>query len=103
MNILKMDNKVWIGLATIIPLEDNNDLGSAKGASVNILHLAFNEKDFANKVKNQLVEYGYELQELEDVEPFNSSIKYGDNLNDLADIVINTKTLQWGTFYTFDK
>lgn len=102
MNTLEMENKVWIGLATILPLKGNDELGSSKGASVNILHWACNKKDYEEKLKNQLVDYGYELQELEDVEPFDFTFKYGDNLNDLANIVVNTKTLQWGTFYTFD-
>lgn len=68
--MLMKANKVWTGLETIIPLEGNKELGSPKGASVNILHCVYNEKDYENKIKNQFLEYSYELQELKDVESF---------------------------------
>lgn len=102
MNTPKMESKVWIGLATVVPHDENLDLGFGKKASVNILNWAFNRKDFINKVKSQLLKYGYDLNELEDVKPFDFTLEYGDNLKELANIVLVNKTLQWGTFYTFD-
>ncbi|MGD9556889.1 MAG: hypothetical protein AB7V25_07725 [Mangrovibacterium sp.] len=107
MYIMNIQNKnsVWIGLATVIPLEGNNDLGNAKGAAVNVLHWAKNENDFREKVALQLSEYEYSLEELEDVElfDFTNSEKYNDDLDEKAVIVKKMKSLQWGTFYTFDQ
>jgi hypothetical protein len=94
---------VWIGLATVIPIRGNKDLGDAKGAAVNVLQWAKDESDFREKVTTQLSEYDYFLEELEDVEvfDFDNAEKYKDDLKDKAIIVKNMKTLQWGTFYTF--
>ena len=107
MYIMNIQNKcsVWIGLATVIPFEGNNDLGNAKGAAVNVLHWAKNENDFREKVALQLSEYEYSLEELEDVElfDFSNSEKYNDDLDEKAEIVKKMKSLQWGTFYTFDQ
>ena len=106
MNTLKIKKySVWIGLATVVPIEGNNDLGDADGAIVNILHWAKDKFDFEEKVKIQLTEYGYTLVDLEDIElfDFGSSEKYRDNLGNLAQIVVDKKILQWGTFYTFDE
>lgn len=107
MYIMNIQNKysVWIGLATVVPFEGNNDLGNAKGAAVNVLHWAKNENDFREKVSLQLSEYEYSLEELEDVElfDFSNSKKYNDDLDEKAIIVKKMKSLQWGTFYTFDQ
>lgn len=104
---MNIQNKyyVWIGLATVIPREGNNDLGNAKSAAVNVLNWAKSEDDFKKRVTQQLFEYDYDLIELEDVEifDFENREKYKDGLNEIAMLVANHKSLQWGTFYTFDE
>jgi hypothetical protein len=101
---MKMENgKVWIGLATVSALSSDNDLNGAKGASFNVLHFANNKDEFKEKVTNQLFEYGYSLEELEDISLFNFDLSYQDNLNKLATITKESHRLQWGTFYTFDE
>ena len=100
---IRRKNKVWICLATVIPLANNEDLGEAKGACVNVLDLANSESEFREKVNVLLLKYGYEVEELEDVELFQFNLSYKDNLNELAHNVLKIESMQWGTFYTFDE
>ncbi|MBN8678318.1 MAG: hypothetical protein J0M29_08840 [Chitinophagales bacterium] len=96
-----MNNDVWIGLATVRPADGNTELDEAKGAAVNVLYLATSREDFIDKVMKKLAEYGYILEELEDIELFDFNVDYKDNLQEVATIAVITKKLQWGTFYTF--
>lgn len=105
MSIQKTGNKeVWIGLATVEPLEGNFDLGESKGATVNVTYLASSDSEFLEGVNQKMMEYGYNLVELEDVElfDFDRLIDYGDNLFEIASETKSTGSLQWGTFYTYD-
>jgi len=51
--------KVWIGLAHLIPNKDNNELGEAKGAYVNILAYAENQDHYIKLVKFAAYEHKY--------------------------------------------
>ena len=99
----KKKHPVWVAMATLKPLEDNTELGDADGAIVNVLDTAINEESFILKIQNQLNQFGYSLVELEDIELFDFTKEYDDNLNDVAKQVEKTGTLNWGTFYTFDE
>jgi len=99
---IQTNKNLWIGLATVTPLADNKELGDAKGASVNVLLIAETEDKFNKTVKAKLFEYGYILEELEDVELFNFNHEYGDDLNIIAEQALRSGNLAWGTFYTFD-
>lgn len=96
-----MVNKVWIGLATVKPIDGNVELGEVEGATFNVLYCAKNIKEYRDKVKEKLLEYGYYLEDLENIEIFNFDKDHKDNLNELARTAALTNSLQWGTFYTF--
>ncbi|EGK02192.1 hypothetical protein [Dysgonomonas gadei] len=100
MNI--QNKKLWLALATVAPFIDNNDLNGAKGAVFNVLFVAKTKKEFKEKVRFKLLEFGYVLENLEDIEPFDFKKTYGDNLNNLAEIALQTENIQWGTFYIYD-
>jgi hypothetical protein len=99
------EGKVWIGRASVIPLAGNDDLGDATGATVNVLHWAVNQGNFVLEVRQQLLEYGFELTRLEDCDEFNfdNEVAYKDQLLERAQHVYKYRELQWGTFYTYPK
>lgn len=103
--MFKKKGEVWIGIASVLPIEGNDDLGDALGATVNVLHWAVSANNFYTKVKKQLLQYGFQLTELTDLKPFNfyEGNEYKDNLLERAHYVLEQKELQWGTFYTYDK
>ena len=100
---MNLDYDIWIAMATLKPLEGNNDLGGASGAIVNILDCAINKEDFILKAQNKLNEFGFYLVELEDIELFNFDKNYDDNLNEIAEQVKISKNFRWGSFYTYDE
>jgi hypothetical protein len=100
-----MDNEklVWIGLVSVTPQEGNRDLADSTGAVVNVLSLADSPEDFNKNVHEKMNEFGFDVDEIEDIKIFNFSpnIKYKDNLRKLANEVKKDKALRWGTFYTY--
>ena len=101
-----MDNKyrVWIGLVSLIPMEGNKDLGGKTGAVVNVLCWANGIQEYELIIAEKLNEFGFQIEEIEEVEPFDFSkmSNYKDNLKEIAKAVKKDKSLRWGTFYTYN-
>ena len=66
---------MWIGRFDVKPLAGNNDLGSAKGAIVNVVALAADEDDYVRLVAATMTEYEFEIVGYEDVAPLNEWLK----------------------------
>ena len=98
-------NNIWIGLVHVSSLPNNDLLGNAKGAYVNVLALANNPNDFTNKVKESIIDLGLDFIELEDAELFSERIEnyeVQENIKILATEVIKSKEVRFGDFHTYD-
>src|ERR1035437_1981787 len=96
-------NNIWIGLAHVSNLHNNTLLGNAKGAYVNALALASNPIDFTNKVKESIIDLGFDFIELEDVELFSERIEnyeVQENIKILATEAIKSKEVLFGNFHS---
>jgi hypothetical protein len=102
---METSDKLWIGLAEVVPAPGNNILGSdKKGACINVIAHADAESDFRERVLNALREMGLEMKDLEDVELFRkraSEYQVSQELLDLAQKVEAERNVGFGTFHTF--
>jgi len=97
--------ELWIGLASIVPLEGNNEFSLTKGIYVNIIALASSIDDYRGVINADLVGQKYRLIDIEDVETFQERTqKYhvSDELLGLAKQVQVTGKIGLGTFHTYN-
>jgi hypothetical protein len=59
--------EVWIGRFDVRPKPGNTALGSAKGAVVNVVALARDEREYLRLVEEAMTEYDFEVLHHEDV------------------------------------
>ena len=95
-------NRVWIGLVTVVPLPGNNDLSGYVGAVVNVMYYTNSQRSYKKEVALKLLEYGFKVENIEDIEEFDFNAEYQDNLKIKAMSLSNDNRLDWGTFYTFE-
>ncbi len=97
------NKSVWIGMVSVIPHEGNNDLNGSIGATVNVLCWAAEPKEYERIVLEKLNEFGFYIEDIEDIKvfDFSSKLKYKDNLRKIAQAVQKDGKLRWGTFYTY--
>jgi len=98
--------QTWIGLVLLKPLEGNYTLEDAKGAYVNTLAWATGEQDFVDQVEAIFSSLGFEVEEIEALEPFDARRQKADvpdDLNQLADEVEKTKEARFGVFHAFEE
>ncbi|MFA5982400.1 MAG: hypothetical protein WC782_00110 [Methylococcaceae bacterium] len=68
-----MDEKeLWIGLADVIPMPNNQTLPANKGACVTVLLGASSATDFCDGIKAELLLYDYYVIGIEEVEKFSA-------------------------------
>jgi acetylornithine/succinyldiaminopimelate/putrescine aminotransferase len=98
--------QMWIGTVGVRTKKGNEDLlGFAKGAYVNVLAIAADERDYRAQILEALHEMGFELVELEDVElarQRSERIGIEQPLLGKMDEVQETGYARFGTFYTFE-
>jgi EAL domain-containing protein (putative c-di-GMP-specific phosphodiesterase class I) len=77
---------------------DRND------AFVNVLALASTQGEFADVVRDDLAQLGFDLVELEDTERLSErreSFTIPEEINRLAELTLATAKTQFGTFHTW--
>ena len=97
-------NELWIGLVNVIPKQGNDDLGDSSGAYVNVISYASSSSQFCKLVKKELLELGFIVVEIEDIELFSDRIEtysVSDELFDLAREVESSKKIGLGTFHSY--
>jgi len=96
---------VWIGLAKIVPHAENNQLGDAKGAFVNVLACVEDQASYCSAVRNALKDYEFDVLSIEDIDVFSERLKthkVSENLVTLSEEVNTSGNVRFGTFYSFD-
>ena len=99
-----MTSEVWIGLAEVRKIRDNEMLLDRHEAIVNALALARDEGQFDIQVRSALERLGFVLVSLEDVEPLAArtrEFEVDSSLLRLGDEVRETGEVRFGTFHTW--
>lgn len=63
---MKMD--IWFALVQVEPINDNKDLGEAKGAYINVAYKAVSKDEFVKIVLNSFKEYNFNFLDFDEVE-----------------------------------
>lgn len=69
---------VWLGIADVIPAEDNDCLGKASGAFVGVAGFCGGEAEFRQLVERELQLLGFKVFSLEDIGEHDSSLPNSD-------------------------
>lgn len=98
--------EVWVGLVGVGPLKENRTLGEAKGAYVNALALACDEKQYMQVVSSALKELGLFAFEYEDIERFderanNQELRH--EMHNLAKQVRSSGQVCFDTFHAYSR
>jgi hypothetical protein len=96
----------WVGLIGLKPRPGNEILGSAQGAYVYMLALATDERDFRKAVLVSLEEFGFGLEEMDEVEPFSAKLLRGnvdDYLVERASKVAQDGKTRYGEFFLHEE
>ena len=91
-------------MAGVRPRPGNQLLGDSRGAYVNVLALANDEPQFVEKATLALSALGFDIFEVEDVEPLQdraTRVLIDDELIRLAEEVRASGETQLGTFHAF--
>lgn len=99
-----MEKKLWIGLASVSPVDARHEWLANKGAVVNILACAATEPAFIEMVKESCMRNGYYISDLEEVR-----IIRRDEVDSLeirtreaAHKAVKNNTTEFSTFHTYD-
>lgn len=98
--------KVWIGVVGVLPRPGCELLSPDKGAYINFLTFALDEKDYRAKVIGALNDYCLELIEFEDVRPLTISDNSSGQIHSIAEELINTgdpRHVRYSTFHIFPR
>ena len=96
--------EAWIGFARVEPRAGNKTLGSAAGAVVPVLALAFNQDSFVASAVTVLNACEFDVIEIEDIEPFARKAKKYDAANailNLAASLTGENPVAFGTFQSY--
>jgi hypothetical protein len=100
--LVKAKREVYIGLVAVVPRSGNTDWPSeAKGAYVNALAIASGQEDFSEQVSQSLSDAGFEVQEIEDIEPLATRKAHHEidpDLEELSEVVLATGRPEFGAF-----
>lgn len=94
----------WIGLARVEPRAGNTTLGSAAGAVVPIVALAYSQDGFVARTVAILNECDFEVAEIEDIEPIAERLNRCDvasHIVELADSLTEDSPVAFGTFQVY--
>jgi hypothetical protein len=97
-------NELWIGLAKVEQSSGNDVLGDADGAYTNAIAVADSRIGFRAKVKEALAELELRLVRLENAETLKDRLSkhsIDPELSDVAEEVIKTRRVGFGTFHAF--
>ncbi|MFC1587870.1 hypothetical protein ACFL54_06145 [Planctomycetota bacterium] len=101
------DKEVWIGMAHVLPLADNDILDKeAAGAWVNALVLAGSEDDFRNRVQATLEAMQFNVAEIKDAEPYanrTAATLVVKRLRDLAKTAAESGEVHFGSFHCYHR
>lgn len=105
-NDTAMKKRVWVGLVGVTPQPGATKVlsAAAKGAFVNALAYAADEAEYKTAVEQALGGLGLTPYEFEDVETFSERIskwEVDEALRDLADEVVATGDVRFGTFHNY--
>ena len=96
--------QVWAGLATVHQHPGAGALLDRNDAFVNAVALAQTAEEFAQLVRGALSQLGFELVELEEIEPLalrRLSFAIPEEMERLAEIAQNSVTVEFGAFHTW--
>lgn len=96
---------MWIGLVGVASPPESDFLEGAKGAYVNVVTLASDVTDYANRVKEALGELGLDLIEIEDSESLSrrmSKWTVDEEIMMMAKTARRTGSVTFGTFYAYE-
>jgi hypothetical protein len=101
-----MKKDVWLAIIEVAPINNNTDLGEAKGAFVNVAYKATSKVEFIKMVQESFNEFDFKVLQIDEVER-------GDQLTidnpENAEKFTLLKALEsethftWGDFYTYEE
>lgn len=101
-----MKKDVWLAIIEVEPINDNMDLGEAKGAFVNVAYKASSKKAFIKAVKESFAEYDFKVLEIDEVERGDQiTIDNPDNAEKLKLLkeLQSESPFTWGDFHTYEE
>lgn len=100
-----MEENIWIALVHVKPKSPKSAISrGAKGAYANAMALAKGHREFEEKVRKGVQDYGLELIEFEDAETFDERIagrEVSSELRALAESVENPDQIYFDAFYDY--
>jgi hypothetical protein len=110
MSVDSKKKQLWIGLVEVRPLAGNNEiLGDAKGAFVNIVTWASNDEEYRRNAELIASKLGLFVSEIENPEPLRvrrmkTTGGLGQEIEDMISRAEdNPNAIIYGTFHTFEK
>ena len=95
----------WIGLVEVVVPEGSKLFeGNPKGGFVNVIALAYTQQEFFSRVRKSLVEMGFKIVAIEDVELYVDRIKHYEidpHLKELAAKIDAKNPVGFATFHTY--
>ena len=95
----------WIGLVEVFgPRNKTLSEEKPKGAFVNVIALACSEQEFFSRVREALEELGFDILDLEDVEPYaerTKKYKIDPKLKEMAAKIDSKNPIGFGTFHMY--
>ena len=95
---------VWIGLVEVQPQPGNDALGEAKGAFVNVVALAFTDRDYKALVEVTMADYGFSIRTYTDVarlDDWKRTYRLHPELDQLANGLTKEYPIQFGEFQSY--
>lgn len=99
-----MKENIWFALVHVEPGNDNQDLGKAKGAFVNVAYVAPSKEQFMEIISTSFSEFNFKVLEIDDVERASEmTLDNADNAEKLLllDRIENGLEMTWGDFHTY--
>lgn len=99
-----MGKKLWIGLASVSPVDARHEWLINKGAFVNILACAVTEVDFIERIKESSAHHGYFIADLEEVRTVQPNEIYSleSRTQEAAHKAMQSNNVEFSTFHTYD-
>ncbi len=99
-----MKTNIWFALIQVEPVNNNRDLGKAKGAFVNVAYKAESKDAFVQKVSDSFKEYDFTVLGFDEIERLPEVTI--ENIDDSEKILLLKRIekgaeLAWGDFHTY--